>query len=155
MKFLDRSVDVLIAYAKRTPYEHLTNYMNRYFLIKPRRFKDYNFQVRVHEILTSDNDRHYHDHPFNSISLILKGGYWEYTPKDQAQPAARDERDFRATWRGPGSIIFRKATDRHRLQLRPGIVTTTIFAFAGKHRDWGFHAPSGWIFWKNYSSGNA
>jgi hypothetical protein len=35
--------------------------------------------ARAHTILRSDQDRHLHDHPAWSISIVLAGGYWEIT----------------------------------------------------------------------------
>src|SRR6266853_6456811 len=72
-----------------------TNYMRRWTIETPLG------QIRLHHILRSDNDRHYHDHPFDFVSLILSGGYIEHRPN---QP----QRLYL-----PKSVLVRKAKDLH------------------------------------------
>lgn len=143
-------IDWLIRFAKRTPFTHLDGYMNRYWLVRQRKWLP--FSIRIHEILRSDEDRHLHDHPWRNISIVLRGGYTEVTPTDQAQPAERDWWSLNVKWRGPGSIVFRKATDRHRLVLTEGKTCWTIFIMLGNKRQWGFHTQRGWIHWKDYEN---
>src|SRR4029077_8960861 len=61
--------------------------------------------LRLHHILRSDHDRHFHDHPMSFASLILTGGYIEYRPGGIS----------RCCW--PGSVVFRRAEDLHRIEL--------------------------------------
>lgn len=72
---------------------------------------------RIHSIERSDADRHFHDHPCASISVILWGGYWEVMPERRNQPYAADVSRYVRKWRGPGAIVFRRARSRHRLEL--------------------------------------
>lgn len=127
---LKRIADWLIERAKRTPYYyrdkngvlrfHLygrdgSPYMARYWLIPYNRF---GIAARVHHILRSDEDRHLHDHPWWSISIILRGGYFEEVPAPGIDALFDAEgRMVRLRWRGTGSVIFRRARDWHRLKL--------------------------------------
>lgn len=94
--------------------------------------------IRIHNILRSDSDRHFHDHPFNFMSLILRGGYVEHRP----------HREPRACW--PGDLVFHRAEDLHYLKIPPHIESgnggTWTLVFAGnERRPWGFHTEDGWI----------
>jgi hypothetical protein len=84
------------------------------------------------------DDRHLHDHPFNYMTLILKGGYWEHL------------QDGSRTWYGPGSIRFAKANTLHRLELPEGQDAWTLFFTGTRIRKWGFQTEDGWIDFKTY-----
>ena len=96
-----------------------TNYMRRWTIETPLG------QIRLHHILRSDNDRHYHDHPFDFVSLILSGGYIEHRPN---QP----QRLYL-----PKSVLVRKAKDLHYLKLLGRDAWTLVFA-TNRKRAWGF-----------------
>ena len=166
--------DLLIGRAKRTPYFHLEDYMQRFWLKEHNEAKS-NRAARVHNIKRSDHDRALHDHPWNNASLVLKGGYWEVVPG--AYQAAR-EADFanatenlrmlhklvhemggrKATrkqlrelrrlgvyWRGPGAFVRRKAEALHRLIVPNGCEAWSLFIMGPKFREWGFATPDGWV----------
>lgn len=145
-------IDKLIERAKRTPYFHLEGYMERYWLIKPNPkrwfFKD--FSVRIHRILRSDSDDCFHDHPWASMSIILRGGYWEVMPVSQAQDAWIDYWCFRRIWRKPGAVVLRRATDRHLLVLPMGSECWSLFVMFRKARGWGFYTQEGFVPHKEY-----
>jgi hypothetical protein len=153
-KRLDALVDRLIARAQRTPYFHLTGYMERWWLFGSRRTNDaaldrpWPITARIHHILRSDNDRHLHDHPWWNISIVLRGGYWEWTPKNPRDPAGPQVK----TWRGPGSIVFRRASAVHRLELPAGTSTWSLFVMGPKSQAWGFYTPDGKVHWRDYES---
>ena len=95
--------------------------------------------LRLHHILRSDHDRHFHDHPMSFASLTLKGGYIEYRP---GMSASRFE---------PGSVVVRRGEDLHRLELLEKdawtlVVTTPIY------RDWGFLTDEGWVLAGEYDA---
>jgi hypothetical protein len=127
-----RFADWIIARAMRTPYFHLPGYMNRYWLLP------YGRQIiaaRIHEILRSDDDRAFHDHPWPYLTIILRGGYWETKPVyDKSGLYTGKTRK----WYGPGSILFRPAKSYHILELPTGQTAWTLF-ITGKWRQvWGF-----------------
>ena len=76
---------------KRVIYDRLENepYLIRYYLfLKDRKW--FPFNIFLHKFMKGDPDE-LHDHPWPYATLILKGGYWEVTPKGKY-------------WRGPGSF---------------------------------------------------
>lgn len=167
--FRYKLVTKVLARAYRDPYTHLEGYMLRWWFLRKREWKwlerwprlGYLFclSVRVHNILRSDNDRHAHDHPFWTISVILRGSYWEWMPaKDRRgfKIAATRHSDFfdaevlLPVLRSPGDIVVRRSTDRHRLEVEDGPVTT-MFVCGPRTQDWGFYVPNvGKLFWRNY-----
>lgn len=128
-----------------------------------------NFCIRAHTILKSDSDRALHDHPCASISIVLSGGYWEIEePTDLAiefplvyqfmlERLGKDSDCilssctlFGIHWRGPGAVIFRRASKTHRLVLPIGVTTKSIFCFFKKTQSWGFYVEGKKIGWREY-----
>ena len=66
-------------------------YLERYYLFLKDR-DTFPFNIFLHKFIKSDPDD-LHDHPWNYRTLILLGGYWEYTEKGKF-------------WRGPLSYRF-------------------------------------------------
>jgi len=128
------------------------DYMHRYYLfLKDRKW--FPFNVALHKIVRSD-DPIFHDHPWPYMTIVLKGGYYEHTPlfNDKGEKFA----EF-TTWRGPGSIIRRKAKDYHWLELDEEKPVTTLFFMGPQQRDWGFlinrtKTKNQWIQHENYLS---
>lgn len=101
--------------------------------------------LMVHFLNGPDPEPDLHDHPVTFLSCILSGGYWELRKRD------------RSTWYPPDKIYrwlfnFIRASiyDQHRIiWVAPHTVT---FCIVGpKTRDWGFHTPDGWVYWKDYN----
>lgn len=115
-------------------------YLRRWHVIPRNRF----FNIYLHEILRSDDDRALHDHPWWNLSIVLGGGYHEHT-------IAAGGVHCRA-WRGPGFLKFRGAAAAHRLEVsRPA---TTLFITGPRLRAWGFHCPeTGWRHWRAFTAG--
>lgn len=132
---------------RRIIYDRDTNepYLIRYYLFLKDR-KKFPFNVVWHRILKSD-DPVPHDHPFPFFTIILKGGYYETMP-------VLDEDgyciDFTTQWKGPGSIIWHKASDYHYLTLRDNKPCTTLFFMGPQQTTWGFLTAKGWVEWFNY-----
>lgn len=146
-------VDAIIGRAKRTPYEHIDGYMERYWLVRPSRWT-LGLGLRVHGILRSDHDRAMHSHPWWNVSLLLRGTYWEVMPARHDDPGAHyggyvnlDE-PFRMEQRHPGDLVFRPRLSRHKLMLFRGTVWT-LFVTGPETRDaskWGYYVPGeGWV----------
>jgi hypothetical protein len=127
------------------------DYMHRYYLFLKDRTK-FPFNVTLHKIVKSD-DPIFHDHPWSYMTIILKGGYWEHTPvfNNDGKKIAEFQK-----WRGPGSVIIRKAKDYHWLELDEGVgPATTLFFMGSQQREWGFlvdntKRKSRWIQWEHY-----
>lgn len=126
------------------------------------------FSIMYHKVLLSD-DVCPHDHPWGFVTFILKGGYYEWTPSNQkerskvrtARMGVDDTIEF-CRWHGVGSVMYRPAKWRHRLELKQSYVddlTKTenpipahTLVFSGRVvRDWGFFTKKGWIFWEKYN----
>lgn len=115
------------------------SYMHRYIFRTPW------FQIRLHHILRSDEDRHLHDHPFNFVSFLLSSGYWEETPLIVNGLMGRQRR-----WCPRFSFVRRLAEDLHKLTL---VEPTWTLVFAQlKRRDWGFQTEDGWVNNRLYHS---
>lgn len=148
--------DWLIERAIKTPFVHLPGYMNRYWLLPYGWFMKgktvLDFAARVHQILRSDSDRAFHDHPWPYMTIILRGGYWEMKPLfDRSGLYTGDSR----TWYGPGSILFRSAKSWHRLEIPHGQTAWTLFVTLGYRQKWGFMPNPKWkIRYEEYLKGN-
>ncbi len=132
MKFFKRPPDFVIG-PKDDPY------LRRWWIIPRNRF----FNIYLHHIRHSDDDRALHDHPWWNCSIILSGGYVEIVPNAQR-------------WRSRGSVVFRRATAAHRIALDKthpqgsGKPCWTLFFTGPVIREWGFHCPKGWVHWKDF-----
>lgn len=154
----------LIARAKRTPYFHLAGYMNRWWLVpyvsagsahadgcgwvswrRPlaRVLQHLGIAIRVHEILRSDLGRDPHDHPWAYVTVILKGRYCE-------QRYDANGVLISSKWHGPGSVLFRRAADLHRLTLPSAYAVTTLFITGRYRQKWGFMTPAGKVAHNEY-----
>jgi len=120
------------------------------------------FSIKYHQILQSDSVCN-HDHPWGFLTIILKGGYYEYTPVEQndsgrwvKRETGVDGKELVCRFHKPGSIMYRPATWEHRLVLpkdengNPIPAHTLVFTFRVV-RDWGFFTKNGWMFWRKYN----
>jgi hypothetical protein len=106
-------------------------YLRRYFI-----FEALWFRIYLHKISLSDADPCMHDHPWRFVSIILRGGYTEHTPKGTFK-------------RRPGRAIYHPVPWLHRLELKKPAWTILI---GGKvKREWGFMTPSGWQSFQEYN----
>jgi hypothetical protein len=158
MSFTGWALRQLQRISASTPYEHLPGYMERWWVLKPRRWLP--VRIRLHHTLRSDLERHLHDHPYACLSWVLAGGYNEVLPLDPQQPAERDVMgDLRHIWRNPGSVVPRSIRACHRLELPPMsdcwslFIEYTGFPLLPAKQAWGFRdptAPGGWRWWREY-----
>jgi hypothetical protein len=95
--------------------------------------------VYLHDIRKSDDDRAFHDHPWDNTSVILLGGYVEHTPAGRFVRSA-------------GDVISRPANSLHRLEIVPGQRAISLFMTSQKVRDWGFACDHGWVHWRDFTS---
>ena len=120
-------------------------YLERYYVFLKDRAR-FPFNVFLHKFLKSDPDD-VHDHPWPYATLILRGGYWEWTPQF-------DESGHRcgeiSKWRGAGSLRFASAKSYHRIELDPAVECWTLFMPGRKQREWGFLSKGKWIQWEKY-----
>ncbi|WP_298842943.1 hypothetical protein [uncultured Salinicola sp.] len=99
-------------------------YMHRWFLEKDRT----RGSVYIHHILRSDYDPELHDHPGDNMSILLHGAISE-----QLESGSRIL--------VPGSVVLRKAEERHRLLIEEPVIT--LWIMGERTREWGFWMEDG------------
>ena len=125
-------------------------YLERYYVfLKDRDW--FPFNVFIHKFLKSDPDD-VHDHPWPYATLILKGGYYEWTPQFDEQGRKFGEI---CKWRGPGHFRICRANSYHRIELDPSITAWTLFMPGPQKREWGFLVNNRWIHNETYLSERA
>jgi hypothetical protein len=117
-------------------------YLLRWWIIPRNRF----FNIYLHHILRSDDDRALHDHPWWNVSLVVGGGYTECIPTDRTNLV------YRKVWRGPSSVVARRPSAAHRLEVPSGKPAVTLFITGPRVREWGFWCPQGWKPWQRFTS---
>jgi len=120
-------------------------YLERYYVFLKNRAR-FPFNVFLHKFLKSDPDD-VHDHPWPYATLILRGGYWEWTPQFDESGHKCGEI---SNWRGAGSLRFASAKSYHRIELDPAVECWTLFMPGRKQREWGFLSKGKWIQWEKY-----
>ena len=104
-----------------------------------KRFGD-GCKVFLHWFHRGDAEPYDHDHPWPFWSLILWGGYYEWTGHVRI-------------WYGPLSLLRRPANWHHRVELPEGHKCWTLVWTGPKERSWGFHCPGGkWIPWRQHQA---
>jgi hypothetical protein len=91
----------------------------RYELFRCRWFKIYLHQLFAPDFLPTS-----HDHPWDFITILLKGGYWEQLECGKVH------------WRWPGSILKRSAETKHNIKTN-GWSWSLVFS-TPKRRGWSF-----------------
>lgn len=106
--------------------------------------------IYLHCFLRSDYDRALHDHPRDSVSILLEGGYIEHMA------------DGKRT-RLEGDIVTRSADTPHRIELFKDRAYSTgdaflpawsLFLVGPKKREWGFLCEEGWTHWTKFNAAN-
>jgi hypothetical protein len=101
------------------------------------------FNVYLHRIWRSDDDRALHDHMYVNASILLSGSYAEV------------RRDGGIRSFAERALIFRLPSTPHRLVVshfcrqwnRPVV---TLFVTGPRVRNWGFHCPRGWLPYERF-----
>lgn len=117
-------------------------YLIRWWVIPRNRW----FNIYLHEIRRSDDDRALHDHPWLNCSILLHGGYFEH----RILAGGVEQRLSRVA----GEFAFRRPKAAHRLEVAPGFAAPTISLFITGPiiRHWGFHCPkAGWRHWQDFT----
>lgn len=126
--YFRRKPDFIIGLAEKP-------YMLRWYIIPRNKY----FNIYLHKVLRSD-DPMYHDHPWWSFGVILKGAYWEHTPD-------LDGQDKKVVF-PRGKVKLRSGSYLHWLEVKEGPVWT-LFMTGPKFKEWGFVCPKGWVIWKD------
>ena len=121
-------------------------YMHRWYVIPRNRW----FNIYLHRIVRSDDDRALHDHPWMNCSILLQGMYVEWKPDQRGEYCYG--MPLVGVLRTAGSIVFRKARAPHRLEVpTDGDEVISLFITGPNVRDWGFYAPQGWVHWQEFT----
>jgi hypothetical protein len=117
---------LLLRLAKRRPFVHIGDYMDRWWLFNPRWRIDWMPAIRIHHIKRPDKDRAKHDHPFDFRSFILHGWYFE-------------EDLMCSSHFHPAGTTYRSAAERfHKItKVSDGGVYTLVIC-SPKRQSWGF-----------------
>ena len=116
------------------------------------------FGVFIHHMYRSDYDRAIHNHPWQFVSVVLKGGYTEI--HDQTIDGSQTSITHK-----PGSVLVRPAEWRHRFCLpiiremaTDGMVvyqkSITLVIVGRRTQKWGFFTDRGWCWWRKYDTRN-
>ena len=132
---------------KRIVMDRVNNepYLERYYLFLKDRQR-FPFNVFLHKFLKSDPDD-VHDHPWPYATLIVRGGYYEWTPVFDANGKKIAET---CRWHGVGSFRRARASQYHRVELDPDIDCWTLFVPGIHQREWGFLTKRGWVHFEKY-----
>ena len=122
--------------------------LTRYYLFLKDR-KRFPFNVFLHKFHKGDPGD-VHDHPWPYATLILKGGYYEYTPNFENGKMVGETKH----WRGAGHWRMCSAYSYHRIELVPGITAWTLFMPGPQKREWGFLVNNKWIHTDEYLETN-
>lgn len=109
------------------------------------------FQLCMHVFHRSDNDE-LHDHPWDFLTLILKGGYKErvFSTRPHATMLLKHK---------PGALLYRPAERAHQVILYsdapkgPGEYreAVTLVLMFKRRREWGFFTKNGkYVHWLDY-----
>lgn len=89
------------------------------------------FAVRVHQWITTEDSRNLHDHPWNFITLVVKGGYTDVSHRADTIPHTHyDKLEFL-------SLRYRKADHRHYVMVNEGGCWTVLLT-GPVIRNWGY-----------------
>ena len=118
--------------------------LTRYYLfLKDRTW--FPFNVFLHKFHKGDPGD-VHDHPWPYATLILAGGYYEYTPNFENDKMVSETKH----WRGPGHFRFCSANSYHRIELVPEVTAWTVFVPGPQRQEWGFLVDNKWIHNEHY-----
>jgi hypothetical protein len=97
----------------------------------------FGFSIRLHHWLRSDDNRHFHDHACDLVSIILWGKYYNVVPIDPEDPDVNKAKKIRArAWRP----WFAKAEAMHYLEIPEGGAWTILLQGRPKpYHKWGFY----------------
>ena len=89
------------------------------------------FGIYVHRIGTPDSRPTLHDHPWNFVSIVLRGGY------DEAVPPVSGG-DFYAVTRHVRRVNRKRAEDFHWIDRLDRTPTWTLMLVGRRRRTWGY-----------------
>lgn len=134
--------NAIIKFAKKRPYSHIGEYMERYWVIEEDSWlsRILGISIRLHVIKLPDQDRAMHTHPFNFRSFILTGGYVEIR-----RPSNSPQYYYGFHDHYPGSTYLLDRTTPHQIVRLMGKEAVTLFVYDTRKGDWYFDTDEGLI----------
>jgi len=120
-------------------------YLERYYLFLKDR-TNFPFNIFLHKFLKGD-PADVHDHPWSYRTIILVGGYYEWTPIFNPAGLMIGEK---RSWCGPGHTRKCEPNSYHRIELKPNTPCWTLFMPGRQERDWGFLVDNNWVAHEDY-----
>ncbi len=102
------------------PYSNIKDFLYRFTILKIGKI-----HIRLHKIKSEDKTTLFHNHPFNYISIILKGGYQERYICQKSSEIKSKKYNFL-------NVIFGNNKRFHRIEKIKG-ETITLFITYGKY----------------------
>ena len=128
-------IERLLAWIKpNRPPDNTIGFLERWFLV-PRTPL---LEVFLNHFIGSDKVEALHDHPSFTLSLVLKGGYIEHLKGGVTRE------------RGAGDVLWRSPWMLHRIEMKPGGESWSIFITGPRLREWGFMTAKGWVSHKEF-----
>jgi hypothetical protein len=94
-----------------------------------------NYSFRIHHWIKSDDNRYFHDHSSNLISMIIKGWYYNVIPLDPDKPDVNNSKKIYCKAWYPW---YAKATAKHYLEI-PKAGAWTLLLEGRPYHKWGFY----------------
>lgn len=164
MKFLKRNGHYQVKIFEKETITRLGDKKQIPYLVRFTFLRTPWFQILFHKFLISDDDC-LHDHPWPFITVLLWGGYYEWSVlEQQTTKSLLKTRNLILTKRGyneethlkrhykAGSILYRPAKYRHRVELIQGKNAYSMVITKKPTRGWGFWTKMGYIPHKDYTT---
>ena len=103
-------------------------------------------RLYLHHFVDSDFARDPHDHPKGFLSIGLRGGYLEETPREEM--GVKQYSIYIAPW-----LRYFPPQHIHRILLPEGKDCWTLALTGPVRREWGFWHAGRWIEWRQYIYG--
>ena len=118
------------------PHFQIPGYLNRWHLIPRNKW----FNVYLHQFVGCDPELAHHDHPWWSMSIVLRSFYAESNSGNAKQ------------WNYLRSrIIIRAPEAAHKIAMLAGVKNCwTLFITGPVVRDWGFWVGGKWVKHTDY-----
>jgi len=125
---------------------YITRSDGKIYLIRWTLFTCKYFSLKVHKFLLSD-DNISHDHPWDFVTFIIRGGYIEYIPTFMGSYFPAEFNPEKSKIHHPGDILYRPAKWIHRIEVHQTCWTFVITL--RKKQSWGFYTVDGFKEFQN------
>lgn len=120
---------------------------NRLYLRRWRLIQTPWFGVYLHRIVLPDFDRDPHDHPWNFVSVVLRGWYREKVFHSHSD---RQRCEGAISSYHPWSSWHLMPLDKAHMITDISLPLWTLVFVGRRQFDWGFWTKNGWVHWDTY-----